>query len=160
MEPSPGHIRCRQHQGLWGGREGVGHCRDFGGGGVGFVREKENHYQRGQNYYKKNSLQTYFLEAIHFVMIAKTLCIQLKQTRERPQKYYKNSCFREFFCNNFGQEITTLEKPRECTKARRILRPSSGDDSRGWRCGSGWCGLGRSPKNGTHSFCASPSLEL
>ena len=46
------------------------------------------------------------LETINFVIIAKTLCIQLKQTRERPQKYHKKNCFRELFCNNFGQDGT------------------------------------------------------
>ena len=55
---------------------------------------------------QKTSLQKEFLEAINFVIITKTLCIQLKQTRERPQKYYKNNCFRELFCNNFGQDGT------------------------------------------------------
>ena len=53
---------------------------------------------------QKNSLQKYFLEAINFVIISKTLCIQLKQTRERPQKHYKNNCSGELFCNNFGQD--------------------------------------------------------
>ena len=55
---------------------------------------------------QKTSLQKSFLEAINFVIITKTLCIQLKQTRERPQKYYNNNCFGEFFCNNFGQDGT------------------------------------------------------
>ena len=46
---------------------------------------------------QKSPLQHYFLEAINFVIITKTRCIQLKQTRERPQKYYRNNGFREFF---------------------------------------------------------------
>ena len=53
-------------------------------------------------------LQEYFLEAINFVInfviITKRLCIQIEKTRKRPQKYYKNNCFRELFCNNFGQD--------------------------------------------------------
>ena len=53
---------------------------------------------------QKSSLQTYFLEAINFVFITKTLCIQLEKARQTPQKYYKNNCFRELFCNNFGQD--------------------------------------------------------
>ena len=56
------------------------------------------------NLLQKKSLQKYFLEAINFVTITKTLCIQLNQTRERPQTYYKNNCFRELFCNNFAQD--------------------------------------------------------
>ena len=48
-------------------------------------------YHRGQNYITKNSLQRSILEAINFVIITKTLCVQLKQTRERPQKYYKTN---------------------------------------------------------------------
>ena len=61
-------------------------------------------YHRGHNYYKKPL--NIFLETIHFVIFTKTLCIQLKQTRKRPQKYTQNNCcFRElFFCNNFGQD--------------------------------------------------------
>ena len=45
----------------------------------------------------------------NFVIITKTLCIQLKQTRERPQKHYKNNCFRKLFCN-FGQDGIDKEK--------------------------------------------------
>ena len=55
---------------------------------------------------QKTSLQKYILEAINLVIITKTLCIRLKKTRERPQKYYKNNCFKELFCNNFGQDGT------------------------------------------------------
>ena len=55
---------------------------------------------------QKTSLQKSFLEAINFVMITKLICIQLKQTRETPPKHYKNNCFRELFCNNFGQDGT------------------------------------------------------
>ena len=53
---------------------------------------------------QNNSLQKSFLEAMNFVIITKTLCIQLKQTRERPQKHYKKNCFRVLFCNNFAQD--------------------------------------------------------
>ena len=34
------------------------------------------------------------------------------QGRDRPQKCYKNNCFREFFCNNFGQDGTARQKKR------------------------------------------------
>ena len=38
----------------------------------------------------------------------KTFCNYYKSTvhsaRKRPQRYYKNNCFRELFCNNFGQD--------------------------------------------------------
>ena len=54
----------------------------------------------------KYSLQKYFLEAINFVIITKTRCIQLERATKRPPKYHKNNCFRELFCNNFGQDGT------------------------------------------------------
>ena len=57
---------------------------------------------------KKPSLQKYISEAINFVIITKALCIQLKQTRERPPPKYKNNCFRELFCNNIGQDGRSL----------------------------------------------------
>ena len=51
----------------------------------------------------KNLFTTKKLEAINYVIIPKTLCIQLDKTRKGPQQYYKNSCFRELFYNNCGQ---------------------------------------------------------
>ena len=54
---------------------------------------------------QKTSLQKHFLEAINFVTIAKTLCIQVEKTRkETTEIYYKKNCFRELFCHNFGQD--------------------------------------------------------
>ena len=44
----------------------------------------------------KNLFTKECLEAINFVIITKTLCIQLKQTRGRPQKYYKNNESRDY----------------------------------------------------------------
>ena len=55
---------------------------------------------------QKTSLHKSFLEAINSVIVTKTFCIQQKQIRERPQRYYKNKCFRELYCNNFGQDGT------------------------------------------------------
>ena len=65
---------------------------------------------------QKNSLQKYFFEAINFVIATKTLCIQLKNQKKTTkilQKiivsgnyFVKNNCFRELFCNNFGQDGT------------------------------------------------------
>ena len=40
-----------------------------------------------------------------------TLHSAKKQARERPQKHYKNNCFREVFCNNFGQDGRCLAVP-------------------------------------------------
>ena len=37
------------------------------------------------------------------VTIAKALCIQLEEARER-QKYHKNNYFRELFCKNVSQD--------------------------------------------------------
>ena len=45
---------------------------------------------------------------MNFVIITKTLCIQLEKGRQTPQNSYKNNCFREFFCNSFGQEASIL----------------------------------------------------
>ena len=73
------------------------------------VTNPNHHYHRGQNYYKKTSLHKQFLEATNFVIITKTLCVQLEKARKRPQNYYKNYCFRELFCNNFGQDGTSQE---------------------------------------------------
>ena len=61
------------------------------------------------------------LPRINFVIITTTLCIQLKQTRERPPKYYKNNCFRELFCNNFGHDGTEVE----CQTPARSTNPNS-----------------------------------
>ena len=62
---------------------------------------------------QKTSLQKDCLGAINFVIITKTLRIQLEKARKGPQKYYKNNCFRELFCNTFGHDGThsTLEAP-------------------------------------------------
>ena len=86
---------------------------------LGVGRSRENHQNR-QNIQtlpaqpkllQKTSLQKYFLEAIKFVILTKTLCIWLEHSRKRPQKYYKTNCFRDLFCNNFGQDGTHLPDP-------------------------------------------------
>ena len=63
----------------------------------------------GPKLLQKTSLQKQYLEAVIFVIITNTLCIQLKKTRERPQKHYKNNCFRELFYNNIGQDGKILK---------------------------------------------------
>ena len=71
---------------------------------------------------QKTSLQKKSLEAINFVIITKTLCIQLKPTRERPRKHYKNNCFRELSCNNFGQDgyVIFLYRFLICSPCKRF----------------------------------------
>ena len=74
--------------------------------GKGSASLKNANYHRDQNYYKKPLYKSDFLEATNFVIIS----IQLKQTRGRPPKNCKNKCFREFFCNNFGQDEEYLNQ--------------------------------------------------
>ena len=71
-----------------------------------FLRSKKSVYRRkGQKYYLKRLFIKKTFRGNEFCnYYTKTLCIQLKQTRERPHKYYKNTCFRELFCSNFGQD--------------------------------------------------------
>ena len=68
-------------------------------------------YQRGQNYYKNLFTEIKFLEAMNCVITTNTLCIQLEKARKRPQKYYNKNCFRELFCNNFGQDGKGVRVP-------------------------------------------------
>ena len=71
-----------------------------------FLWSKIENYHRGQNYYKKPLYKNIFFRGNSFCNYYKTLCIQLEKTGKRPQTYYKNNCFRQLFCNNFGQDGT------------------------------------------------------
>ena len=61
-------------------------------------------YQRGQNYYK-NIFSKLFLRGNSFCNYYTNL---LHLARKRSQKYSNNDCFREIFCNNFGQDGTII----------------------------------------------------
>ena len=79
----------------------------YGGRGGGLVRVlplDQGSIPLRPKLLQKTSLQKEFLEAILFVTLTKTLCIQLEKTRKRPQNITKKSGFRGLFCNNFGQD--------------------------------------------------------
>ena len=74
---------------------------------------KSQHPSRPKSITKKPLYKKQFLEAIHFVIIYETLCIQLEKAGQTPRKtLHKKNCCRELFCNNFGQDGTKTTQER------------------------------------------------
>ena len=87
-------------------------------------------YHRCQNYYKK-IFSKLIVRGTIFCNYYKTLLIEL----EKMTKYNTNSCFRELFCDHFGQDgnvMQDLAVLRVGVEWRLLVHAKAG--SPGWRC--------------------------